>query len=134
MSVHLRTDFRAIECGGCGIVFGMTQKTYERFNEHRRSFCCPNGCERHFVGMTDIERAQEAQKKAEGIAAAERDRHARTKRELEHTEARRRGEKAAKTRLKKRIKGGVCPCCKRSFVQLTRHMATKHPEYAEDEG
>lgn len=39
---------------------------------------------------------------------------------------------AAERELKKiqtRVKGGVCPCCNRSFVQLTRHMKTKHPDY-----
>lgn len=33
-------------------------------------------------------------------------------------------------KTRKRIKGGVCPCCKRSFVGLARHMKTKHPEFA----
>lgn len=28
----------------------------------------------------------------------------------------------------KRIHNGVCPCCNRSFVNLQRHMKTKHPE------
>jgi hypothetical protein len=23
----------------------------------------------------------------------------------------------------------VCPCCQRSFQNLSRHMKTKHPEY-----
>lgn len=30
--------------------------------------------------------------------------------------------------IKKRVQGGACPCCNRHFVQLERHMATKHPE------
>ena len=30
-----------------------------------------------------------------------------------------------------RVEHGVCPCCKRSFSALARHMATKHPEYAD---
>ena len=35
-------------------------------------------------------------------------------------------------RLAKRAAKGVCPCCKRSFVQLARHMAGQHPEYADE--
>lgn len=27
-----------------------------------------------------------------------------------------------------RVHNGVCPCCNRSFVNLQRHMKTKHPE------
>lgn len=34
------------------------------------------------------------------------------------------------TRIKNRVGNGVCPCCNRSFSDLTRHMHTKHPEYA----
>ena len=38
---------------------------------------------------------------------------------------------ATKTKLTKqtrRITNGVCPECKRSFKQLTRHMQSQHPE------
>jgi hypothetical protein len=34
------------------------------------------------------------------------------------------------TRIKNRIGHGVCPCCNRTFGDLSRHMATKHPTYA----
>lgn len=33
-------------------------------------------------------------------------------------------------RQRKRAAAGVCPCCKRSFVQLGRHMKNQHPDYA----
>lgn len=36
------------------------------------------------------------------------------------------------TRIKNRVGNGVCPCCNRSFTDLSRHMHTKHPEYAID--
>ena len=32
-------------------------------------------------------------------------------------------------RLAKRTAKGVCPCCKRSFVNLRRHMEGQHPQY-----
>lgn len=39
------------------------------------------------------------------------------------------------TRTRNRIKNGVCPCCNRSFTDLHRHMANKHPDFAtEDAG
>lgn len=34
-------------------------------------------------------------------------------------------------RLRRRTAAGVCPCCNRSFVQLARHMKTKHPDHVE---
>lgn len=29
----------------------------------------------------------------------------------------------------RRIGNGVCPCCNRTFAQLARHMAHKHPDF-----
>ena len=37
------------------------------------------------------------------------------------------------TKLKKRAAAGVCPCCNRTFVELQRHMATKHPTFTAEE-
>ena len=48
------------------------------------------------------------------------------------TEGQRRAEKGAKTKLKKRIANGVCPCCHRSFQNLMRHMKGQHPDYSDD--
>lgn len=50
--------------------------------------------------------------------------------ELRETEARRRGEKAAKTRLKKKVAAGLCPVCRRPFANLMRHMQGQHASYA----
>tara|TARA_Y100000310_G_scaffold338946_1_gene430083 strand:- start:1163 stop:1354 length:192 start_codon:yes stop_codon:yes gene_type:complete len=35
------------------------------------------------------------------------------------------------TKLKNRAKAGVCPCCNRTFQNLSRHMETKHPDFGE---
>lgn len=61
----------------------------------------------------------------------ERSAHDQTKAELQTTERRRRGEKAAKTRLQNRVGNGVCPCCRRSFTNVRRHIANKHPDYVD---
>lgn len=39
--------------------------------------------------------------------------------------------KAKLKRTETRVAHGVCPCCHRSFVALSRHMKTKHPDYVE---
>jgi DNA repair exonuclease SbcCD ATPase subunit len=51
--------------------------------------------------------------------------------DAEHSAIERRKTQTRMRNLKARIKNGICPCCKRSFVQLARHMATKHPEYGD---
>jgi len=59
----------------------------------------------------------------------ERRRHSQTQMELMAAEQQVTAIKKEKYRLQKRIKNGVCPCCHRSFVQLSRHMASKHPGF-----
>jgi len=50
-----------------------------------------------------------------------------------HTERQLSATKGVVTRTKKRIGKGTCPCCNRHFVNVERHMATQHPEYANEE-
>lgn len=38
------------------------------------------------------------------------------------------------TRIKNRVSNGTCPCCNRSFQNLQRHMANKHPDFKILEG
>lgn len=33
------------------------------------------------------------------------------------------------TKIKNRVKNGVCPACNRTFGDLARHMTSKHPHY-----
>ncbi len=40
-------------------------------------------------------------------------------------------QQAATKRIRNRVQNGVCPCCNRHFVNLERHMQTKHPEAKE---
>ena len=47
----------------------------------------------------------------------------------EQTERQLRAQKGQNTKLRKRVKAGVCPCCNRTFKQLAAHMARMHPEY-----
>jgi hypothetical protein len=64
---------------------------------------------------------------------AERTRVGRLREEVQKERRSHSATKANLTKAKKRIGKGVCPCCNRSFVQLERHMATKHPDYASEE-
>src|SRR5687767_3418984 len=51
--------------------------------------------------------------------------------EDEAREARARAEKAerAAKRLKKRASAGTCPCCNRTFSNMSEHMKHQHPEF-----
>lgn len=118
-------------CGVCGIAFAVPKAlfAYQRRLGPKAEFYCPAGHRLCFPGETEAERlarelklAIESRERAEALARQRglaNDQLYKTKRQLQ-------GKMKA---LKTRVKNGVCPCCNRSFVQLARHMATKHPDY-----
>ena len=127
--VHLETQ----ECGECGITFAAPESFWRERRNTGRGWFCPNGHSRVFR-ETDVEKlrkemqAQIDRKERERAWAAEaRDRY---RREAEETKRRLSAAKGQLTKTKKRIAGGVCPCCNRSFSDLYRHMTVKHPDYA----
>jgi DNA repair exonuclease SbcCD ATPase subunit len=73
----------------------------------------------------ELEEQRERARRARETAAAERDLRADTERRLA-------AQKGATTRARKRAAAALCPCCNRSFVQLRRHLAAKHPDYVPD--
>ena len=118
-------------CYKCGCYFAMTKDFRYSCKEKGVSFHCPNGHSQIYTAQTKEE--------------IERDKHETTKRQLQQMRERNkclvvdletqknmtRAQKAAKTKLKKRIHNGVCPCCKRSFQNLRKHMEGQHPDYIE---
>lgn len=66
-----------------------------------------------------VERERECARNEAATRAAERD----------QAEASARAYKGAATRVRNRAKAGVCPCCKRTFKQLARHMSSQHPDF-----
>jgi len=83
---------------------------------------CPLGHIHIPAGTPEVERLRERLARSEQRRQAERELR-------EDTERRLSAQKAATTRAKRRHAAAVCPCCKRSFVQLRRHMEAKHPDY-----
>jgi hypothetical protein len=111
-------------CYTCGVVFGLGAEFRQARINDKKEWYCPNGHGQHYIGKSEAERLRQQLDWANSRAASWKD-------QAETAEARRRGEKAAKTRLKNRIAKGVCPCCNRSFVDLGRHMAGQHPHFVE---
>jgi len=112
-----------LTCGTCGISFAVpaTWLAGRRSGEEEGGrFYCPNGHGRQFR-ETDVDRLKRQLKQAE----AARDWHQRRAAERDRQLVAARGQM---TKLKRRIQHGVCPECQRSFQNLRRHMATKHPQ------
>jgi hypothetical protein len=114
---------KEITCCNCFTHFAMDDVLYRRRREDGQSFWCPNGHGQYFT-ETEVERLKrenQALKNDKLWAEEERDReyqaHLETKRNLR--------------KIKRRVANGVCPCCHRNFVNVARHMTTKHPDFTD---
>lgn len=123
-----RTTFTVIACPQCSMEFAITAEFEQQRRSRRDSFYCPAGHPNYFPGLTDAQRVQ----KLNADLDIERTRLSHARKELDYAK---RAVKAQSTRLRKvkdRVKNGVCPCCNRTFINLQRHMHTKHPSYGDD--
>jgi len=111
-------------CGSCGMQFAVPEHWDQERRRKHDGWWCPNGHSLVYKGKSDAEKARE-----------ERDRYKEwLRQEEERLAAERRSHSATKgqlTKTRKRIAGGVCPCCNRTFQNLGRHMHTKHPDFQE---
>lgn len=108
-------------CYSCGMAFGMPEDFRNEKLRNGGSFYCPSGHGQHY--------SEPIVNKLERQLAVEQSKHDQTKANLKDTRGALTAEKGHRTRLKNRIKNGVCPCCNRSFQNLRRHMNHKHPGY-----
>lgn len=118
-----------VACCNCGIVFGMPSDFNDRCkDDENRYFYCPSGHSQHYSKSTSMKLKEELDK------VREQKEHQQRQRQLAE-ESQRRVEielKKNKTKLrniKTRVANGICPCCNRTFINLQRHMHTKHPEF-----
>lgn len=117
LSIQTWIELDVIECYLCGVQFGMTKEMNGYRLKDHNSFYCPNGHRQNYVGETQ---EQKLTKQLEE-----------EKRKLANAQFEMMMNEKKVKRLEKRIKNGICPCCHRQFIQLTRHMKTKHPEYGD---
>ncbi len=112
-----------LTCDACGITFAVPHDWLAGRQRTSSDFYCPNGHNLRYKKSTvdilrdELQAEVERRRQAELQLTSANDQLLASQREL--------------SRHKKRVANGVCPCCNRSFVQLQRHMKTKHPEYAE---
>lgn len=130
-TIMIETSFKVVDCPreGCGVVFAIGGLFEARRRNDGRLFHCPNGHGMSF-GESESDRLRKeldgARKRLENTAGTIT--HLRDQRDAADRSAR--AQRAANTRLRKRVADGVCPCCRRSFANLGRHMAGQHPDFA----
>ncbi len=129
-TITITLELEHVTCAACGIAFAMESSFRARRLADHEYFYCPAGHHNYYSAESDAERLSRELKEArlEIRRMAYREQSA----QLAARDAER-AQKAAEAetrRVKKRAAAALCPCCRRSFVQLRRHMETKHPEYS----
>lgn len=112
----------------CGINVGIPDNLYRRAKQEGADLHCPLGHVFVFE-ETDLDRTKQRLEEEERRRRMAQERADRERTRADTAERRRVAQKGATTRLANRVKNGTCPCCKRHFVQLERHMANRHPDY-----
>jgi len=116
-------------CPVCAVPYGVESRMLENRHEHGGSWYCPNG---HSIHFTD-ETVSEKNKRLEQQLAYTEESKDWWKREAEEKARSLSATRGVLTRTKNRIAKGVCPCCHRQFINLRRHMESKHPEYTSED-
>lgn len=119
----------AIECGMCHIPFALPTSMHNSRKRDGKLFWCPNG---HEICYSDSENQKLKDQLAREKANLKRTlaRETAVRDQLQATEYHLRAEKGAKTKLKNRIAAGMCPCCRRTFQNVARHIEGQHPGFA----
>lgn len=129
VAVSMSVTLTSIDCGSCGGTYAINERYQQQCYEEGKSWHCPY-CQMQWGYQGNeitrlrkqLEDAQRREDFLRSNARAEREARERTEKQLS-------ARKAANTRLRNRIKNGVCPCCSRSFSNLHKHMASQHPGF-----
>ena len=109
-----------MRCANCGVMFGVPKEFDQKRRDDGNKFYCPNGhC--NVYRKTEADKLREQLLKTQRRVADEQRRALRAKGRADQLDKQ-------YHRVRQRIMAGVCPCCNRTFQNVARHMATKHPE------
>jgi hypothetical protein len=112
-------------CPDCGMQFAVGPHWLNQRRGDKQTFYCPNGHTQSFRESEADRLRKQLELSARELVAKESALQTQRTRAADAECERDRAEKKLA-----RVKNGVCPCCKRSFVALQRHMKTKHPGFA----
>lgn len=128
---------KKVTCCQCQEEFWLTDETHAVLQRSSQGFHCPWGHSLVFpAGKSESDKLRDQlaeerrqRQRAEQRVAMEADGRREAEEQAKHERRRANGYKGHATRITKRAKAGICPCCNRTFAQLARHMATKHPQF-----
>lgn len=117
-------------CGGLFAISAQFRAECARLGGFKQMWACPYCKTTWGFGEGEVDTLKRQIKTHEVNEKWLREQRDRATKEAEHFRKSRDGIKGALTKVKKRVRHGVCPCCQRTFKQLAAHMAAKHPDYA----
>ncbi len=118
MAISLMQEFALETCCNCGVAFAIPQGLQAQLRANGNSFYCPNGHSQQYT-VTTVQKLERQLAAANQATEVERRQRIEAERLAHKIEGQRR-------KLAKRISGGVCPCCNRTFQNLMDHMKTQH--------
>lgn len=108
----------------CGIGVAIPESLYRQARDQGESVYCP-------LGHTFVWKKTRVQE-LENEVARLRDDKTFWRGEAEREQRRARAARGQVTKIKNRVGNGVCPCCKRTFANVARHMANQHPDFTKE--
>lgn len=130
------TEFVEVVCyaKSCKVSFCIEKNRHAQLQRNGEGFYCLNGhLQSYSPGPSEAQklRQENARLADQARLAQESADYQRSRREAAERSAS--AYKGQVTKIKKRVGRGVCPCCNRTFADLARHMAGKHPDFEQDQ-
>jgi hypothetical protein len=118
------------KCWKCGEPMAFQTGRIEHARKANTPLHCPFGHANYWeLGESEADKLRRERDQLKQRIAFKDDMIREAEARAEHERRRANGYKGHATKITKRAKAGVCPCCNRSFENLRRHMATKHPQF-----
>lgn len=121
------------DCCSCYITFAIPKDLRDKLVAEKTSFYCPRGHSQSYTGKTEAQKQRERAERLERTVAAREEDLRLEQRRLSNERKAHAATKGQLTKTRKRAEKGVCPApgCKRSFVNVARHVAHQHPDLAD---
>lgn len=134
MTVIVSVAYVQVDCASCAFTFAVPESLISRRRADGRDFFCPAGGHRLNFGKSDADRLRDANETLQRRLEAGQATITHLRDQVDATERARRAQVGVNTKLRKRVAHGVCPCCRRTFADLARHIAGQHPDFSTSDG
>lgn len=115
-TVTKSVEIEIVEMDCCNSYVALTQSQFKEFRRSHKNFYCPKGHPRHYPDESDIERLERLNSNL----------HKKVGELRSHNDGLLTVITSKDKRYKRLAEKGVCPDCRRNFVNVARHMKTKH--------